>query len=256
MFISVQPHDVSLDNLVCLAQALQRRHRNWTSVEVDIFESEFAAAVYNPGWTMSAPGLIHDRAGRAYTTDDIYQLLRARYVLTRSAKVDEEYLEILPLGLEYWDHWEGSFMVKHPIWPNKGQDFRTRIEFPLTAAPRCRFELNHRCLLALAPLRYPWEERQAQVSGMVTLTGRVTRDGKVADVAVADRPAGSLDAAESLVRAAVEHLQTMRFESAPHEDGMRITYTYTIDPALPRPDLLDVKLTLPDQVTIRAAPVK
>lgn len=142
-------------------------------------------------------------------------------------------LEVTPLGLQ------------------SGESYTTRIELPVTRKAHCRLELGSRCVLALDPLQYPKDALRDRLSGMVTLAGQVNRDGTVTGVHVV-KPQTALP--DRLVREAIKNLETWWVEPSPRQDKIRITYSYEIDPSLPPGDRLDVRLALPELITIRSSP--
>lgn len=220
--ISLRPTDFTLGKLVCLARSLRRQHPTWKNVSVLMFSSEDAAVRF-VGGKMGVP-------------DDLWRFdkeMRAFYSL--DALRQEEYLAITPAGFggtEFYD---------------------TRIDLRVTATPHCRFELNARCLLALDEIAYPDEALRRKVSGKVTVTGAVTREGKLTNLTISDGGGRLVQADDSLGRAAIDNLKTWWLEPAQRTDGLRITFSYEIDASLPRRGQVDVQLALPGQITINTA---
>jgi TonB family protein len=224
MQVSVDPADVTVETLVCLARILRVEHPEWTDVFVPILDSYEAARSFQPDMSMNLENW--------RPSDDKH--VRAVYFL--DSKPAREYLQFTPLG------WEQTYPTG---------DFGTRIDFLAADAvnPRCPVAFGDRCLMALAAYRYPDERRKENVFGSVTLTARIARSGEV----VAIRNTATTGGA-GLVREAMQNLRSWRFEPAPHEDAIEITYNYISDLEIP-PGTVTVQLESPNLVTFRANPI-
>jgi len=137
----------------------------------------------------------------------------------------ENYLELTPLG------WE----MESP----RTRELVTRIDLAVDTPPGCKFAVAERCLIAFAAYRYPGEYRKQVSYGAVTLTGRISRSGKVEAI----RETGKTTASRGLAAEAIDNLKTWRFEPASREDPIEITYTWTSSGAI------DVLLELPHRIT-------
>jgi hypothetical protein len=228
LHISIRPQDFAPGRLVCLAQALKSRYRNRKAIDVLIFSSPIAAKYYRP-YEIERDGPITSPTteGRFHDRD-----LHAAYTYDRDTRV--EYIDLKP-----W----GSIVDLTPD---------TRIPLPLDAAPHCKQEVNGRCLLILGEMHFPWQLGE-QASGAVTVTGRIKRNGTVADLQVVDPSGSSGESRAAFVNDALQNLKTWRFEEASHEDALHITYVWRIDTSL-QPTYQETDLTLPTQVTMRGNP--
>jgi hypothetical protein len=226
--VSVRPEDITVTNLLCLAQGLHQRYPEWRSVAVLFFASPEAAKRWTPERQLV------DYVGPPppfwkWETD-----MRGGYFL--DAAKGEEYLLLTPFG-----------------W-NAGRDeLATRIDLPLTGAARCTMALGNRCLMAWDRFDYPSEATAGIASGSVTIEGRVGRDGGVSAVRATDGGAFPETAAKALASAAVKHVSSWRFEPSTREDRFRITYWYTPDSSI-GPGLTRVNVEFPEHVRISGSP--
>jgi hypothetical protein len=165
----------------------------------------------------------------------VWQVSQLHAIYSYDAETNEEYIDIKPTGSDL--HVQAD----------------TRIVLPAVGTPHCDQEVHGRCLLAADDLRYPPAAYGGKASGSVTLTGTITRDGGIVAVLVAGADA---DASwrDSISMEATQNLKTWRFEPAPSEDPIRITYSYTIVPSLGR-GRIEIEFALPSQVTLRASPI-
>jgi hypothetical protein len=222
LFISIRPNEFSLTGVICLVRALRESHPNWKSVAILVFNSHDAAMYFQ----LSA---VEDLPGRSMWVKQLH----VAYFL--DADKHEEYLKIMPRGFEG----ESSY--------------DTRIDWPLQSKLRCRFELNERCLLALDGIDYPDEARRATISGAITLTGTITRAGEMSAIRVIEASTEPAERKDVLVNEAVRNLKTWHLEAARHKDSIRITYSYVIESSLSDHRQVEVKLALPNHVTIRGS---
>ena len=225
VFVSMSPHDFTLNKLVCLAHNLRAKRRLGAgSFNVLFFSSDKAAVEfqppvegYQPGWPASG------------------QHLHAMYLLNH--KNEEESLDILPLGYQ------------------APPSVNTTIKLPLATDPNCKLQIQGRCLMAvLRPIVYPEEALKKRASGKITLAATIDSRGRVvnAKVVEADRtPAGQQ---QILANAATQNFESWQFNQGADAQAIQITYSYTIDPSLSPALHTDVKWELPSQIIIRQNP--
>jgi hypothetical protein len=231
--VLVEPKDVSVRNLVCVAERLQREHPRWTEVRVAVFDSADAADHYFIDWqSPGSPQLIDARPELRY--EDVR---RALYVVSQSAGA--RYLDLRLFGLE------------------GDERYRTRIDLPATHPIQCRFEVNRRCLLvAHAPVDLR-PVRRTPVTGSVRVTAVAERDGRFSEIRVVKAVAEPADAVDFLRAVATANLQTWRLDPAPSEDSLTVEYTFVTDPKPMGNAVLGVlgtpivDMSSPSSVTIR-----
>jgi len=226
--ISILPRDFTPSRLVCLATSLKERYRDRTSILVSIFSSHKAAS--------TSLGTLMPVYGR----EDVSMLaqMHGRYVF--SAERHEDYVELMPVLTWEWH------MDKGP--------FDTRIDLPVVAAPRCRVEIQERCLIASNGIDYPYEALKRGASGTVTLTGSVTRGGKVSDVRVMKAESVPEGERDLLANAAVQDLSSWRLEPGRRESAIQITYSYVIDKSLPWNVQTRPRWVPPNEIVISGRP--
>jgi hypothetical protein len=218
--ISIRPADFAPARLVCLAGALKQRYKDSRVINAFVFSSADAAEQY------SAPV--------GHQSPEYVRQLHAEYFY--DAEHQEEHVDLKPLGTDL----EGPY--------------DTRIDLPVEGSPHCNFHMNARCLLAMGDIVYPGAAFAARISGTVTLTGGIGRDGVITNLQVTDvitLPSGSKDLLSS---ESISTLKSWRFEETPRQDLFRITFSYLIDSSMGYPGQVDVRLALPEQVTVRANP--
>jgi hypothetical protein len=227
--VSVRPDDITVTNLLCLAQGLRATYPEWRRVAVLFFASLEAAQRWTPERQLV------DYVGPPppfwkWETD-----MRAGYFL--DTEQGEEYLLLTPFG-----------------W-NAGRDeLATRIDFPLAGTPRCTISIGSRCLMAWDRFEYPSDATGGGASGSVIIEGRIGRDGAVSSVRATDGGAFPETAAKVLASAAVKHVSTWRFEPSTRDDRFRITYWYTPDSSI-APGIARVNVEFPEHVRISGNPV-
>ena len=225
--VSLRPGDITVDNLVCMADGFRTHHPEWADIMLLFFSSEEAADNWQPGYGDSDVLL---------PTEKWDSEMRAAYIL--DVTNPEEHLDIMPLG-----------------WNDGADEYNTRIDLPnATTPPHCRLEIKDRCLLAFTLPAYP-DAWKRSVSGAVTFSGRIGRDGKMAGIRVAEAESTPPDAQTFLIREALANLKTWQLEPRLSEDTFEITYSYVIDPS-GRAEQPEVQLALPDRITISASPHK
>jgi TonB family protein len=228
MSISIPLRDFTPSSLVCLATSLKERYRDRTSILVSVFSSHEAASI-----SIGALPPEHDRA-------DVNMLaqMHGRYVF--SAERHEDYVELMPVLTWEWH------MDKGP--------FDTRIDLPVVAAPRCRVEIQERCLIASSGIDYPYEALKRGASGTVTLTGNVTRGGKVSDVLVMKAESVPEGERDLLANAAVRNLLSWRLAPGHSQGAIQITYSYVIDRGLPWNVQTQPRWVSPNEVVVKGRP--
>ncbi len=221
MNIDISYQDFAPASLVCLATHLREQSRGRGSIIVSIFSSHKAAF-----------GTIGLLSGQEDTKEEYAALaqLHARYVF--SAERREEYVEIMPAGVTS---------------TRSQQPYTTRIDLPVATQLHCQLEIYSRCLIALQQFPYPAELLKGKPSGSVTLTGTITRTGKVDHIRVVK--------AESIAPSGViQNLSSWHLEPGPRDEPIQITYSYAIDNSLRHTDGMQVQWALPNAVTIRIPP--
>jgi TonB family protein len=229
MAVSIPLRDFAPGRLVCLAGAFKRHYGNRQKVLILIFSSGDAAKFYAPRQGDDAGDQKRPPRGSSYWK------LQLHGTYSYDKEKSEEFLDLSPMG----------FGGEGP--------YNTRIRLPASGALRCRLQINERCLLAMTHPTYP-APLSTNISGTVTLTGTIARNGRMTHVQVAETSSLSSATKELLTHAAITNLSTWRFEPAQRQDAVRITFAYLIDPTLPQPESMDLKLILPNEVTLRARP--
>jgi TonB family protein len=223
--ISIPLQDFAPSRLVCLATSFKERYQGRSSITVNVFSSHKAA---------SRSILLQE-----YTKEDLemFAQMHARYVF--DADRHEEYIEILPEG----------------VTPSlEAGPYSTRIDLPVAAAPHCRLEIDSRCLIALQYVAYPHEALRRRTSGTVTLTGTISRGGKVNHVRVVKEQSVPEGDEHLLANSAVQDLSHWRVEPGPRKYAIEIAFSYVIDSSLPRKGQTEVQWALPNEVAIRGNP--
>jgi len=236
MAISIQLSDFVPERLVCLAGAFKHHYQDRENVTILIFSSFDAAKRYLP---IQPDYLLAKGARQQKFQSHAWWVSQLHATYFYSADKRQEYIIIKPLGSE----------GERPEEP-----YDTRIDLPVATTPHCRLEISSRCLLALEAIHYPGDALKAKASGTVTLAGKFARDGKLAGIQVAVANGNPADKTELLTKSALQNLKTWRLEKAQHPDAFRITFSYGIDSSLPHRGEVDVKLALPNQVSIRGNP--
>jgi len=110
--------------------------------------------------------------------------------------------------------------------------------------------MDGRCLLLLEWPGYPDAAWKAKASGMVVLTGIIGRDGRIRRIRAEASGGGASEGRKALENEARRNLSTWRLDARPHEDPVRITYSYVITGHATRLGWA-VEYQLPNQVVIR-----
>lgn len=235
MSVSIPLDDFAPSRLICLAEDFKKRYHDRKSITILIFGSRDAAVRYTPSPPDYAPanGL---KEQKLQNPNFWRSQLHGFYLYDTDKR--EDYLDIRPFGSDA-----------------EGGPYDTRINLQAVEKPVCRLEVSGRCLLALQHISYPDAALSEKVSGTVTLSGSITRGGRIANVKATEIHVDPPAKQETLVNEAIQNLETWRVEAKSTQDPIRITYSYVIDPSLNIPVAyhrnVDVQLRLPNQITIR-----
>jgi len=198
--VLIVPRDVTLRNLVCVAERLQRENPGWTEVRVAIFDTPDVADHYLFDW-QSYDVHINDAPDPGIRWEE---LRRALYVVSQSART--RYLKLRLFGVDGDGRYE------------------TRIDLPAVDPIRCRFEVNRRCLLVAASPRLPL---MRGITGSVTVIAEAQRDGTFSKIRAIKTVAKPADAAKLLAAVATRDLQTWRLDAAASQDLLSVHYRFT-----------------------------
>jgi hypothetical protein len=221
MNISLRTSDFAPERLVCLAAALKHRYSDRKQISIVMFSSFAGAKKHTVPFFGDSP---KPRVNWSLQNHAIYSF---------DADKREEYVEIMPFG--------------------QNRSFETKINLPVTSTPHCTLEMAGRCLLALASIEYPWNALKSKVSGTVTLEAVIARDGTVTGVRSIGPGVQPHEGQHLLVNAALQNLRTWYFEAGPHQDPIRIAYSYTIDSS-GTAGHSSFQFDLPSKVEIRGRP--
>jgi TonB family protein len=227
--VSVAPDEITVKNLLCLAQGLHATYPEWRAVVVLFFASQEAAKRWRPEWVLG------EYVGPLPPTWKWETDMRAGYFL--DAAKGEEYLLLTPFG-----------------WNAGSDELATRIDLPTAEVPRCTVAIGSRCLMAWDRFSYPSEPLMGVASGSVIVEGQVGRDGLVTSVRATDGGAFPETATRALTDAAVKHVRSWRFEPSSHDDRFRITYWYTPDSSI-APGITRINVEFPERVRVSGNPI-
>jgi hypothetical protein len=221
LFVSIQPRDLVLSKLICLAQILRNRRGDRTNFGVLFFDSAEAAKYflppvegYPPRWPQWAK--------------------RLHAIYSMDADKHEESLGILPMGF------------------NTAPSLLTEIDLPLAGVPHCGLELLTHCVIAaLEKIEFPRESLKVGAAGTITLTGTVARDGRVTGLRVAAVDAVPVGEKRRLANAALQDLKTWQFDAARQASSIRVIYSFAVDTSLILGGVPEVQWALPNQVKVR-----
>jgi hypothetical protein len=221
ILVSIRPSDLAIDKLVCLGRELRERNPRWRSLGVMIFTSREAARRHQ--W----PGQECDFACVKRPND-----LHAIYDYDRDQHTES--LEILPLGERSSESWN------------------TTLDIPVGSNSHCHLEMDGRCLLSLEWPDYPAVDSKPGTSGRVVLTGIVCPDGRIRRIRVEESDASVAEERKAMENEARKNLSTWHLDARPHEDPIRITYSYQY---MSHPTRIGwtrgMEYDLPNQVVIR-----
>lgn len=225
--ISIKLQDFDPSRLVCLASALKQQHTDRRTISVYIFSSHEAAENYVP-----LTGVDDSPKMVAWA-----RKLHAMYFY--NADKQEDYLLLIPDGLSL----------------ENDSPFNTRINLPITKAPRCRLELHDRCLLEFEHFNYAFGDNEPETSGVVVLSGTINKNGKLSKIHAMHTEVSPSVSQSLLLDKAIHNLSTWRFTSSRATNRLQITYSFEIvdSPALKYKT--HVQFSLPDRVTIQTGQV-
>jgi TonB family protein len=257
LHLAVDHSDLSVERLACLAEHLRARNPHWKRGSVLIFGSLSAARDF-VGGNVEVPYQGRASNPRQQAVLDAFWDSQRQLRATYAFDVDkaQQSLTISPFGT---------------VGAELGAVWDTTFRLPLRGPERCRLELKGRCVMSIGrmrdyPIPYPAEALRKQISGAVTVTITVRRNGSIAVGEVSKRSSGT--AADILETAAIENLKTWLVEPSARSQSIRITYSYTIDrslmgdsPSIEQRHVVDteagrvqVTFDLPDRISIRGFP--
>jgi hypothetical protein len=234
--VSLQLQDFSPAKAVCLAAALKARYHDQKSIKILIFSSLDAAWHYS-GDIDAADSVAASRNARTGVVKRVVgfpEQLHAIY--SYDAKKSEEYIMLKPFGLL------------------EVQPEDTRIDLPAATLPPCRLAIRGRCVVELDRVAFPNEFAPPERSVTVTLTGTITRSGKMTGVKVVEATSVPSQTTAPFVAEAVGNLKTWRLEQSANVNTIRISYRYILDFSVLEPGQSEVRFGLPSRITIRARP--
>jgi hypothetical protein len=227
MDVSIDLSDFAPDRLVCLAEAIRQTYKEHDEVDVYIFSSYEAAERYFPAGTVDVD--FGSDLSRWESEFHAYYYYNSRE--------QRGFIDLMPVG------------------GVKGSAFGGRIDLPVSGRPQCGVQINGRCLIALSDIEYPPKALHASVSGEVTLTGRVDRNGFIHEVSLAKSVAsGGRKGRRALETESFQNLSTWHFAMADREDIIRITFSYIIDRSYAFSGQTELTFTPPDQVVMKGKP--
>jgi hypothetical protein len=229
MAVSMQLRDFAPSRLVCLAAAFKQKYPGRSDISIMIFSSHEVAKRYTVGRGDYGPV---KGAKQRQLQSYVYWIRQLHAIYVYDNEKREEYIEIKSLGSDF------------------DSPYDTRIDLPSVESPHCRLEMDGRCLLAIEEILYPADLLKAGVSGTVTLTGTILRNGKIADVKVNDGVVKPGEPRYKLVDEAMKILNSWRFEEAKRQSAFQLSFVYQFDPSLPERGWSTATFALPNQVTI------
>jgi TonB family protein len=220
IFVSIAPRDFAVNRLTCLAQTLRSRRRNFKTFGVFFFDSYEAAKYFQP-------------AAEGYPAKWPQWAAQLHAIYTFDAANQLEVLNIIPQGYK------------------SDPSLTTTIVLPIGTTPRCRLQIQGRCLMAvLEDITYPDEAMKAKLSGSVALKGNITSAGGVTAVQVTETHVEQDQRMALLVEAACRNLRAWKFDSGQRDTSFQITYSYVLDAAQSVGGAPKVEWSLPNQIII------
>jgi hypothetical protein len=222
--IVIALRDFAPERLLCLVESLEGRYKRPDYVSILIFSSAKAAQKCNP--ILSS---IEWEGGINCPQ------LHANYEF--NARTYQRYIRMLPTGGDDW----------------QGPEERV-VDLPAETLRPCGLELDHRCILELNYLEYPDDTLAALVSGAVTVTGTIGRQGRATAIEVLKAEAHDVHGpkvADVLIRTVIEDVRSWRLEELARETAFRITFEFEVTDDLPQ---LSLEFQLPTRVIIRGKP--
>ena len=219
--ISIRLQDFAPHRLLCLATTLRERYSSRQDVSILIFSDRDASRHYVPSATESS-------------SEKIRNASKMHALYTFDAEKREEYVLLMPDPL-----------IQDPTSP-----LNTKWDLPNSNEIACNLRICHRCLLEFRHLSYPWQDGGALASGVVTLTGTISRNGAVGKIDLVGVEASRAADRSLLVNAAVGNLKSWRFENALTEEKLRISYAFVLTRGSGLKFGTQVSFSLPDRVIV------
>jgi hypothetical protein len=199
--VRLLPRDLNMPGFICVASRLRQDHPRWRQVRVGIFDAADGAERYDFDWE-SKPKVEGMAADRRYE-----RLRRATYVLNTAGH--EEYVLLRLFALQK-------------------EKYESRIDLPVKGQPRCRVEIEERCVVAIDyPLHMELDNRP--IEGMVTVSGKITKEGTLAGLRADAVNSGSSTDISRLTEAALANLATWRMDPAARETPFTVSYRFVVD---------------------------
>jgi hypothetical protein len=224
--ISVGRSGFAPNRLICLVEHFKQAYPHHDLLDILFFDSHAAAVRYSPGAIDPSSKAVEYQAQ-----------MHALYHMDTS--MHEEYLLLMP----------------DPLLYDASSPSNTKIDFPFSGVPVCKLRVGNRCLLMFHHILYPWRGESAKVSGDITVKGIISREGIVKKLTVADAMVDPINQKAVLVDAALQNLETWRFQDSREATPIRVTYSFKLvhSPALKY--RTDVQFALPQRVTIETSEV-
>jgi TonB family protein len=220
VFVSIALRDFTVSQLTCLAQRLRSRRRELKTFGVFFFGSYEAAKHFQP-------------TAEGYPARWPQWAAQLHAIYTFDAANHSELLNIIPQGYK------------------SDPSLSTTIAVPIVTTPRCRLQIQDRCLMALSEdIIYPEEAIRAKVWGSVALKGNITSAGTVTAVQVIEAHVERDQGTALLTDAACRNLRAWKFDSGQRDTSFRITYSYVFEAAPSAGGAPKVEWSLPNQIII------
>jgi TonB family protein len=223
VYVSIGRSDFGVSNIACLARNLRTSRQDRASFSVLFFTSHEAALNFLPTPLETQHSLWARWASQ----------LHAAYYW--NADKQEEYLEIYPVGFE------GS------------PSYNTQIDLRSAVVDKCRLQVVGRCAIILEPFNYPRNALKKRVSGQVTLTGTISRDGTVRSIR-REAVDGDQNAKQNLLAsAAIQNLSKWQLDPGTRSEKIRVRYVFELDTSIAGNGQTQITWDLPNQVVVRAS---
>ncbi len=220
-YVSIKLSDFTPRKLICLASVLKARYQGRARIFVAIFSNQEAAKYYVP-------------LGVERTEQMVRWASKLHAVYDFDATEHRERLVLIP---------------DHVAEDESNHD--TTIDLLTNAVSPCHLQVKDRCLLEFHDMWYPWAGGYGTPppTGEVVLTAVISRNGGVAQVALASASVNPPDNESVFVNLAIANLKSWRFEPGIREEPLRITYSFEVVESLPHGT--EITFALPDLVTIK-----
>jgi hypothetical protein len=235
--ISFDWHGRTVDELICLAGDIKRRHPSDPTIRGVMFDERQSAEMFLgiaelPD--MGPPATVGE-ALRHKAAAEAPRHAHAVYDLDRAAGIER--LALTPLGYGGDAPWD------------------TRILLPNSDHVSCAVTLNARCVLAMSELIYPAGDRQQLVQGTVALRATAAPDGSLRDVATVSAQSRPPTSRNLLIDAARGNLSSWLLERSTAEQQVKVTYRYVVRQEPPQPTEPPFDLRTPSEVIVRGGPL-